>query len=162
MVDRPQRPKLGPEYNLAFNYPELVDEWHPTLNGDLTPDKMFPRSSKSVWWRCSKCGKEWEAAISNRTNGTGCPRCYKEITPEYNLAFKHPELIDEWHPTLNGELTPDKVFPGSSKSVWWRCSKCGKEWEAKVKNRANGKSGCSKCRLEAPQNTIWPSITPNW
>ena len=26
---------------------------------------------------CSKCGNEWEAKIFNRSNGTGCPYCYK-------------------------------------------------------------------------------------
>ena len=30
------------------------------------------------------------------------------------------------------------------KKVWWKCSKCGNEWPAKIKKRVAG-SGCEKC-----------------
>ena len=33
-------------------------------------------SGIKVWWRCSR-GHEWQATISNRNYGTGCPACYK-------------------------------------------------------------------------------------
>jgi len=45
-------------------------------NGDLSPDMVLPNSHKIVWWICKE-GHEWEARISNRSNGTGCPFCKK-------------------------------------------------------------------------------------
>jgi hypothetical protein len=72
------------------------------------------------------------------------------------LAIKNPELIDEWHPTLNGSLTPYNVSYGSQKKVWWICRTCNNSWEAQVRHRVkrfiNGKvingTGCPKCGLK--------------
>ena len=42
------------------------------------------------------------------------------------------QLRDEWHPTKNGELTPDKLVAGSGANVWWQCSKGSDHvWEAR-------------------------------
>ena len=35
-------------------YPDLVKEWHPTKNGDLTPNDFTHGSGKKVWWLCPK------------------------------------------------------------------------------------------------------------
>ena len=35
-----------------------------------------------------------------------------------NLTVGHSELVQEWHPIKNGELTPYEVTPGSDKKVW--------------------------------------------
>ena len=68
-----------------------------------------------------------------------------KLSPEHNLAVKHPDVAKEWHPSKNGPLTPFQVTPGSGKKVWWQCSKNkGHDWEATIKNRANG-TGCRKC-----------------
>ena len=53
-----------------------------------------------------------------------------------SLAEKHPELTKQWHPTKNGELTPNDVTFGSNKKVWWKCDKAeDHEWKASLKNR---------------------------
>ena len=57
--------------------PKLAKEWHPTKNGKLTPKDVKCGSRNKVWWQCNK-GHEWEAKISSRNSGTGCPYCYKE------------------------------------------------------------------------------------
>lgn len=41
-------------------YPEIAAQWHPSLNGDLKPTDVAPKSDKKVWWICSR-GHEWEA-----------------------------------------------------------------------------------------------------
>ena len=61
--------------DLATVNPTLAAQWHPTLNGDLLPSQVAPRSHKKVWWRCPTCGHEWTAMIANRSRGTGCPQC---------------------------------------------------------------------------------------
>ena len=57
--------------------PELVKEWHPTANGNLTPRKVNLIYPKPVWWICSR-GHEWEATIKSRIKGIGCPVCKKD------------------------------------------------------------------------------------
>ena len=42
-------------------------------------------------------------------------------------------VLMEWAYNLNGNLTPDKVTPGSRKSVYWHCSKCGKAFKRSIK-----------------------------
>jgi hypothetical protein len=61
------------------------------------------------------------------------------------LNFTHPEIAAEWHPTKN-DLTPSVVSYGSSKKVWWSCSKNSQhEWIARIYNRTGKGSGCPYC-----------------
>ena len=135
--------KASAEHNLLTAHPDIAAQWHPTKNGNLTPDQVTPVSGKKVWWQCEH-GHEWITDVANRTYGYGCPYCSgRRPSKEYNLAHLHPNLAKEWHPTKNGNLTPDKVTPGSGKKVWWRCEN-GHVWQAVIKNRSNG-HGCSIC-----------------
>ena len=68
-------PVLG--HSLADLFPEHANEWHPTKNGDLKPSNISSKSHQKVWW-LGKCGYEWEAVVSSRSNGNGCPSCYQE------------------------------------------------------------------------------------
>jgi hypothetical protein len=61
--------------------PKLASEWHSSRNGDLTPTEVSIGSRKRVWWKCDKGDDhEWEAIISNRSRGRGCPFC--KLTPQ--------------------------------------------------------------------------------
>ena len=45
----------------------------------------------------------------------------------------HTYLVEEWHPTKNGELKPSEVTFGSNKKVWWKCPKGDDhEWVAVI------------------------------
>ena len=61
--------------SFAEQFPELAKEWHPTMNGDLTPDKVKPHSDISVWWTCPTCGNDYFTTVGHRVDGTGCPKC---------------------------------------------------------------------------------------
>ena len=123
--------------------PALAKEWHPTKNGSLTPRDVTAGSSKKVWWLCAK-GHEWPAIVSDRSNGNGCPYCAgRKVNDENCLQTTNPTVAKEWHPTMNGSLTPRDVMAGSNKKVWWLCTK-GHEWPAMVSNRSNG-HGCPYC-----------------
>jgi hypothetical protein len=135
--------KVTDDNNFGVQHPDLVDEWHPTKNGNLTPFMVTSGSGKKVWWICSK-GHEWDAAVYNRANGTGCPYCSGQRVGKYNnLAIKNPELAKQWHPKKNGKLTPYDVTPGSGKKVWWKCEQ-GHTWKAIVNSRNKGR-GCPDC-----------------
>ena len=64
-------------YNdLATKRPDLMEEWHPTKNDNIDPTRVLPGSGKKAWWIC-KNGHEWQAEISSRNKGAGCPKCAK-------------------------------------------------------------------------------------
>ena len=141
--------------SLAEHNPELVSEWHPTLNGDLTPTDVSYGSADKRWWKCSE-GHVWESSPNNRTSkGRGCPECsevIRKVTLRRNLvakrgslAEKNPTLAREWHPTKNGTLTPYDVTKNTDEVVWWQCEKDARhEWEASINSRNSG-VGCPVC-----------------
>jgi len=55
---------------LSITHPELAAEWHPTKNGELSPEKVVGRSAEKVWWKCQKGpDHEWQANLV-KTKGT--------------------------------------------------------------------------------------------
>lgn len=149
---------------------ELVKEWHPTKNGILMPENVMCGSKILVWWRCDK-GHEWKASISHRTSreGTGCPYCSGRyaITGENDLQTLFPVIAQEWNFEKNKDITPNKVKPGSSKKVWWKCKK-GHEWQAIVYHRTKNNSKCPYCSGryaimgENDLQTLMPNIAKEW
>jgi len=140
--------------SLLETHPDIAAEWHPTKNGDLTPDKVVAGSQKKVWWICPKgTDHEWSAALNSRTgtNKLGCPCCAgRRVSVTNSLATPFPDIAAEWHPTKNGDLSPDKIVAGSGEKVWWKCNKSpDHEWKAAVYSRTGGfKSGCPFCDIK--------------
>ncbi|HHD2751341.1 TPA: zinc-ribbon domain-containing protein [Clostridium perfringens] len=135
--------KVSEDNCLAHTNPELAKEWHPDKNGKLTPYDVLAGSGKKVWWKCEK-GHEWQARICNRNSGSKCHYCTgQKVTIDKSLARINPELAKEWHPSKNGEVTPEILGHGSHKKVWWKCKK-GHEWQANIYSRSAG-SGCPEC-----------------
>lgn len=124
--------------------PVLASEWDYSKNS-IIPQNVMPNSGIKVWWH-GKCGHRWEATVASRTHGNGCPYCAgKKVLKGYNdLATLYPNLCNEWNYPKNAPYTPDSFTKGSSKKVWWKCRKCGYEWEAIISNRTKG-TGCPKC-----------------
>lgn len=151
---------------LAEFSPELAKEWHPTKNGTLTPDKVKAGSSQKAWWICSKNpSHEWDAAISNRTRGKGCPYCNKQKAGERNIVNLYPEIVAEWHPTKNGNLDPKTLPPGSKKRPWWQClNDPTHEWRAYVFHRTKGMGKCPECAKGGKKwfGDVYPEIAKEW
>ena len=154
--------------DLATTHPLLAAQWHPSLNGGLSPQQVSAGSGRKVWWICEK-GHEWQALIASRVRGCGCPICSNRIVlPGFNdLATTHPELAAEWHPSKNGDLTPQEISYGYDKKVWWRCG-YGHEWQAAPKTRVRMKAGCPVCANYAVQRgyndlkTLFPHVAAEW
>ena len=155
-------------YNdLLSKNPKLAAEWHPTKNGDLSPDNIVYGSNKRVWW-LGKCGHEWPACISARNRGNGCPYCNKgTLLQGFNdIETTNPKLAAEWHPTRNGDLKPSDVTAGSNQKVWWKCSK-GHEWKTTICSRSRN-HGCPHCsgrfaiQGETDLATVHPELLAEW
>ena len=139
-------------------YPEIAKEWS-SKNVDVLPNELLPNSAKKVWWKCSKCGHEWQARLNNRvSNRSGCPICSKKkqvdafsltiVGHSGSLVNTNPKLIEEWDFAKNKLICdPERITYGSHKKVWWKCSKCGHEWQAEIVSRTAGR-GCPNCALE--------------
>lgn len=130
--------------SLEHIYPNLAKEWHPTLNGDLTPNNVTYKASIKVWWKCKK-GHEWNAEIYQRHVGTGCPTCSnKKVKIGYNdLSTTHPHIAR----LLANQEDGHKFTSQSGQKVDWICPEC----QAIVKEKAiysitNGeKLSCPSC-----------------
>ena len=68
------------EKSLKEKYPEVAAMWHPTKNGELTPDKVSCKSNRIAHWIYEyddeSTGKhfvfEWSQAISAIVRSPGC------------------------------------------------------------------------------------------
>lgn len=129
------------------DYPELVAQLDRKKNGPLAPEGITHGSNRRLWWRCPE-GRDhsWEAPVSTRTAGHGCPFCANlRLSVTNMLAAVAPEIARQWHPTKNGKLTPRDVVYGTGRSVWWRCPKDRSHaWKTSVVKRVSG-SGCPVC-----------------
>lgn len=164
--------------SLAKARPDLAKEWNYEKNGDLRPEDVSCGSNKKVWWKLPYDvpddypvehlrGKhfdfEWEATISSRNSGVGCPYLSGQAvwTGFNDLATINPELSAQWHLTKNGDLKPTDVTIKSGKKVWWLLPyddpKTRKhfdfEWKAAVSDRNNGKN-CPYLSGKA----VWPGF----
>ena len=56
---------------------ELIEEWDYEKNEKEgnNPNELTCGSNKIVWWKCKKCGHEWQTMIITRNRGSGCPKC---------------------------------------------------------------------------------------
>lgn len=139
---------IVPGVNDLFTfYPLLAAQWDREKNGALRPDQVSPYSNRRVWWRC-ELGHEWHCVIAHRTmNGSDCPYCTgRSVLTGFNdLQTLIPEIARDWHPALNGALTPELVTAGSAKKVWWQCA-YGHVWKASIASRTGQrKHGCPAC-----------------
>ena len=142
--------------SLRNTHPELVKEFHPNKNGDITLDNVTAGTGKRIWWVCSTCNHEWNISGSARTHGdkpSGCPFCnggagfHRVVHSDGRNSMRntHPHLVAEFHPTKNGDYTPDNLQAFTNKKVWWLSSNCSHEWKAVSNSRASGGNGCPAC-----------------
>lgn len=83
---------------LADVNPELVQWWHPSHNGDRTPDDVSPSWRKPVWWTCPQ-GHAYQATVHARVRGASCPLC----RPDNSSA------AEQWLATALRNHFPDTV-----------------------------------------------------
>ena len=137
----------NPTAKTSMAVTHLAAEFHPTKNGDLTPETVLAGTHEKLWWKCPEGDDhEWQAPGDKRSSGRGCPICSnKKVVLSNSMATTHPELAAEFHPTKNGDLTPETVLAGTNKKLWWKCPKGDDhEWQAPGNNRTKG-TGCALC-----------------
>lgn len=138
--------EIAKENCIVTTHPQIAAQWHPTLNGELTPFDVREGSTDRVWWLCDK-GHEWKTEVRVRCQrNNGCPCCSGRnvIKGETDLESQRPYLVREWDFEENGACTPDKVSVYSPNKVGWKCSK-GHKWIASIAKRTSRGQGCPYC-----------------
>ena len=120
--------------DLQSQFPEIAaeaDGWD--------PKSVRFGSNQRQNWRCAQ-GHQYSAAVSSRTNGSGCPICagLQVLTGFNDLKTKFPLIAaeaDGWDPA--------SVSPGSNRKQNWRCEE-GHPYSATTNSRTRGR-GCPIC-----------------
>lgn len=164
---------MGKYRSLAIENPELAKEWHPTLNGTLSPSDITLGSSKPVWWICPTCHNSYEKSPYKRLIGESCPYCSgKKVKAGYNdletwcKNNNRYDLIKEFDEKKN-KFNMTEVTAGNGKKVWWICPK-GHSYQATLHHRLKMGTGCGICShkvFKQGENdllTTNPEIAKEW
>ena len=171
--------KVCKHNTLATKAPLIAAEWHSTNNA-LSPKDIVALSSFCAVWQCLACSHVWTTSVKHRVrDGTGCPVCRrfagraKKRRP--SLADSNHPLLAEWDHSRNAALgiSPNTVTLGSSKKVFWLCSKCPAgqvhSYLATPKRRSQKQfptgcpfcSGLKACKCNSLQ-THYPQFASEW
>ena len=152
-MDTSTRSSPKPGQSLEDLRPDLVSEWHPTLNL-YSPSDVSTGSHKRVWWQCPKADDHvWETKVQNRAKqGQGCPFCAGRRASAENNLLKWCELNGEFGALLVSQfcnelnsVTLDKLTYGSGIVVWWKCDTCGNSFDSPVSTRTSHRTSCPYC-----------------
>lgn len=123
--------------------PKLSKEW--SEKNEIKPTEVTGRSDLKVWWKCRKCSYEWQARIADRTVGSACPVCAGHVTARgiNDLETLYPEITADW--SDKNETMPYQMSAKSREFVWWKCGRCGFEYQAVIDSRVKGLK-CPECR----------------
>lgn len=130
---------------LAYLYPELSKEWHPTKNyredaiegeyfpgSQISPSELSKGNSSTFWWKCligckDGCTHEWKSQVDNRTRvegGSKCPYCRigtTKVCVHQSIGYLYPSLLNEWDYDKNTHLDPYKIPFKSAITANWIC-----------------------------------------
>ena len=124
------------------------------INRNVLPLEDYINADTKIRCKCLICNNEWYITPSKLLNNRGCPKCSIEKQKETFLKNRVKKsgnicdnelLMKEWNYEKN-TIQPNICTPGSKRKVWWKCSKCGKEWETSIYCRYKRNQGCPKCR----------------
>jgi protein-arginine kinase activator protein McsA len=119
------------------------------------PNQISYGTSDEYLWICPDCGSEYPMKVQIRTKKKcGCSYCSgKKVNNTNCLSTLYPELATEWHPTKNGNLTPESVTKGKKGKVWWLCPECNYSYPSTINDRRNG-CGCPRCNQSKGEKRI--------
>lgn len=137
--------------SIAFTHPNIAKEWAYDLNEGLKPDMFSCGSGERVWWRCSNCNIEYQAAIYNRCIILqGCKKCNSkgnnQFTQNNRFKDKYKALLSFIPKDKNKEIS--KLVQSTEETINIVCPDCNfeekeKHFSARVR-RQRGLT-CKKC-----------------
>lgn len=132
--------------SLEEKYPQIAAEWHTTLNGKIKPNMVAAETHDSFYWLCDK-GHTYEAMVKNRVRMcSNCPYCsgQKVLAGFNDIATTHPEIAMNYNNDKNNRKSTE-ISAGSREKVWWKCCKCGYEFQYELNTYINANYACPSC-----------------
>ena len=143
-------------FEKSFASHQNVGYWHPTKNGEITPQDIYKNTTAEFWWHCDACSHDYLRS-PNRMK-TPCPYCAKShftlcCIPEcrvcYEKSFASHYRAAEWHPTLNVRdgkiLHPYEISKKNDNKFWFKCNDCGHDFDCTLHNLVTHDSWCPYC-----------------
>ena len=138
-------------YNdLKTTNPKLALEWNYQKNKPLLPEQIFSGTPKKYWWKCEK-GHEWQASVSSRNTGRGCPECTKErrtSLPEkvifYYVKKYFDDAIENYTTIFLGKREFDIFVPSLNLAIEYD----GESWHNDVENDLKKDNICEENNLK--------------
>ena len=136
-------PKAG--MSLAEKRPDVAALWHPTLNGDVTPDKVGLLARASFFFQC-ECGNVFEEQpriLTRRSNP--CMVCYVNKEKPIPVGIKiseTPALMERWDPA-NPDVASITTL-GTHTEFSWICS-IGHPYSRRPQQELAAKGKCPVC-----------------
>ena len=159
-------------------FPNVCKDWDYEKN-TIDIQSIAPGSNTEVWWKCSRCGREWKQSPAGKINTkgidvAGCADCRKYDTMIINQSLEdwciennQIKVLKEYNNGGN-ELPASRINKSSNKSVRWKCIKCNCIWNISPNSRTFKKTGCPVCshRKIVPGlndfGTLFPEIAKEW
>ena len=156
--------------DLAFVYPETLNEWDYEKNA-VPPNDILFTSHKSFWWKC-RFGHQFQQTIQQRISVSNkCPICFNRRgrgakLDKNILGDCYPDLLKDWDYEKN-IFSPYEISFNSKRKVWWKCPK-NHSYQMSVQKRAVRGFGCPVCSnhqiLKGYNDlaTIRPDLVDEW
>lgn len=156
-----------PENSLKFNYPIIAEEWDKrnphipirseqiSINNELTGNRFKNRSIElKGFFSCKSCKIIYPRKISEIINQCECDLCISGANSiNTKLVFSEMNVKDENCFILNSD----------NEVCSFNCSKCGKKYNANLKDRLLNKYICPICdgRVVAPGINSFKKFNPD-
>lgn len=135
------------KHSLLEKNRDLANEFDCEAN-KTTPDKVSINDPKKYWWKCSKCGFKWQASVTNRKRGTGCPKCNKITHTSFPEQAIFYYLSKEYPDTVNGDkhlgIELDIYIPSLKVAIEYD----GEAWHQNIKKDEKKNSVCQSNKIK--------------
>ena len=136
-------------------YPEIMAIWDWDKNLKR-PEEVPAGSDQTIFLKCPICGHTWKGKpYARKNNHSCCGRCariqgFKLRTQNYiqergSFGDKYPHLVQWWHPTKNGNVSPFDICINDKEERYFKCNK-GHVFKAKPCDLGIKRTKCPKCK----------------
>ena len=136
----------------AARYPHIVNLWDFRKNKGIDINLTSSNSARKVWWKCKKCGYEWQSEVASRKMSKGmCPACEVRIitVPGVTDLFSYvPEARLDFREEDNPDVDVKSLAPTGNIRINWTCHICGYQWTTATMASRVEPSGNNTYRLK--------------
>lgn len=137
-------------FNKSFASHEKSIYW--SQKNAKSPRESFLYSDDNCVFNCEKCSHEFDGVLKHISKGRWCPFCSEP--PQrlcddntckhcFNKSFASHEKSKYW--SIKNDISPRKVFKGTSNKYWFNCDKCHHEFNTVLSDISSHNRWCNYC-----------------